>query len=99
MDRIPSDSLDSSNGRFAQAFDAESRDFIKDATSVLEWMVRRASIRAERLPASPAPVATTLPPRGLVEVMTMAPSSDFPDGGHCPFGQLRLFIVRGPYRA
>ena len=41
MDRIPGNSLDPSDGRFAHAFDAQSRDFIKGGAPVLESTVRK----------------------------------------------------------
>ena len=70
MDRIPSDSLDTSNGRFAHAFDAQSRDFIKSGGPVLESIIGCPDRRAESLPTSPALVATTLSPPSLVETVT-----------------------------
>ena len=69
MDRVPGNSLDSSDGRLIQAFDAERRNFIKGGSPVLESMIRCTSCRAERLPTSLALVATTLPPPGLVEAV------------------------------
>ena len=50
MDRIPGNSLDSSNGRFAHAFDAQSRDFIKSGAPVLESIIRCPGRRANVFP-------------------------------------------------
>jgi hypothetical protein len=52
------------------ARDAQSRDFIKGGAPELESMIMHTGVRAERLPADPALVSTTLPPRGLVETVT-----------------------------
>jgi hypothetical protein len=93
MDCIPGNALGSSDGRFVQAFDAKSCDLVKDRATVLESMIRCAGCRAERLPASPAPVSTTLPPCGLVEtVADDLSTSGLPRQGALPLGQLRLFI-------
>jgi hypothetical protein len=62
MDRMPGNSLDSSDGRLIQALDTEGGDFIKRGATVLESIVGCPVCRAKRLPASPAPIATTLPP-------------------------------------
>jgi hypothetical protein len=40
MNRIPGNSLDSSDGGFVQTFDTEGGDFIKDRTPMLESIVR-----------------------------------------------------------
>ena len=69
MNRIPGDSLDSSDGRLVQAFDTESGDFIKGGAPVLESIIGCPGCRAECLPTSPALVATTLPPPGRVEAV------------------------------
>jgi hypothetical protein len=39
MNRIPSNSFDPTDSRFAHAFDAESRDFIKGGATVLESII------------------------------------------------------------
>ena len=70
MDRIPGNSLDSSDGRFVHTFDAQSRDFIESGPPVLKSMVGCTSVRAEGLPARPALESTTLPTPGLVETVT-----------------------------
>jgi hypothetical protein len=69
MDRIPGHSHDSSHGGLVQPLDAESRHLIQDGATVLESLVRRTGIRAERLPTSPATVSTPFPPLGLVEAV------------------------------
>ena len=69
MDRIPSDSLDSSDGRLIQALDTERGDFIKGGATVLESIIGCPGCRAERLPTSSALVATTLPPPSRVEAV------------------------------
>ena len=53
----------------AGAFDAKRCDFGKARPAVLESMISCAGCRAERLPAGPAPVSTTLPPCGLAETV------------------------------
>ena len=99
MNRIPGDSLDSSDGGLVQAFDTERGDFIKGRATVLESIIRCAGCRAECLPTSLALVATTLSPPGLVEAMANDGSDAvFPEGGQCLLGQLRLFMVGGPCR-
>ena len=86
MNRIPGNSLGSSNGRFTHAFDAQSRDFIKGGAAVLEMMVRCVGVRAKGLPASPAPVATTLSAPGRVEAVTN-------DGSGVAFSRGRAVLV------
>src|SRR5687768_11032585 len=63
-------SLDPSDSRFAYAFDAQSRDFIKSGATVLESIIGCPARRAECLPTSSAPVATTLSPPSLEETVT-----------------------------
>jgi hypothetical protein len=86
MDRIPGNPLDSSNGGFVQSLDAESRHLIKDGAPVLESMVSRAGIRAERPPTSPATVSTPFPPGCLVEAVEN-------DGSGVGFSQQRVLPV------
>jgi hypothetical protein len=86
MDRIPSNSLDPSDGRFVQTFDTEGGDLIKHRTPVLESMIRCQGCRAECLPTNLALVATTLPALGLVEAM----ADDTFGSGFC---QLRALSV------
>ena len=59
IDSIPADVLDSGDSRLVQAFDAESRHLIKGGAAVLEPIVRRPSIGAERFLACLASVSTT----------------------------------------
>jgi hypothetical protein len=70
MDRIPGNSLDPSDSRFAHAFDAQSRDFIKSGAPVLESIIGCPGRRAKCLPTRSALVATTFPPPSLVETVT-----------------------------
>jgi hypothetical protein len=78
MNCIPGNALDSSDGRLIQALDTERGNLIKDRTPVLESMIRSPGYRAERLPTSPAPVATTLSPSSRVEAMANdGPGVDF----------------------
>ena len=69
MDRVPSNSLDPSDGGLVQTFNTEGGDLIKGASPVLESMIRCPDCRAERLPASRATVATALSPSSRVEAM------------------------------
>ena len=69
MDRIPGNSLDSSDGRLIQALDTEGGDFIKPGATVLESIIRCPVCRAERLSTRPALVATSLPPPGRVKAV------------------------------
>src|SRR4029453_13375672 len=70
MNRIASYWLDPGDSRFAHAFDAQSRDFIKSGAPVLESIIRCAGRRAECLPTSSALVATTLSPPSRIETVT-----------------------------
>src|SRR4030095_4052528 len=70
MNRIPGNSLDPSDSRFAHALDAQSRDFIKSGAPVLESIIGQPGRRAECLPTSSALVATTLSPPSPIETMT-----------------------------
>ena len=70
MNRIPRNSLDSSNGGFAHPFDAQGSDFIKGGATVLESIIGHPGRGAEGLPTSPALVATTLSPPSPVETVT-----------------------------
>ena len=67
MDRVPGNSFDSSDGGLIHALDTEGGDFIEPGPTVLESIVGSPVCRAKRLPASPAPIATTLPPSGRVD--------------------------------
>jgi len=67
--RIPGDSLGPSDGRLVEAFDAESRHFIKSGTTVLQSMIRCPARRAECLATRLALVATTLSAPGRVEAV------------------------------
>jgi hypothetical protein len=61
MNRIPGNSLDSSNGGLDETFDTEGGHFIKGGATVLESVIQCSGGRAECLSTSPALVATTLP--------------------------------------
>ncbi len=65
MDRIPGNSLDSSNGGLVQTLDTESRDFVKACAPVLEV----SGCGAECLPTTLAQVATTPSPPRSEEAM------------------------------
>src|SRR5262249_37615523 len=69
MDRIPGNSLNSSDGRLIETFDTEEGDFIKGGETVLESVVRCPDCRAERLSTSLALVATTLSPLSRIEAV------------------------------
>jgi len=86
INRIPGESLHSSDRRLIQPFDAESRDFIKGRAPVLESMIGCPGCRAERLPTHLALVATTLPPSGHVEPMAN-------DGSGVAFSRWRTVLV------
>jgi hypothetical protein len=62
--------LDSGDSRLVQAFDAESGNLIKGGAAVLEPIVRRPGIGAERFLACLASVSTTPSPTGLIETKT-----------------------------
>jgi hypothetical protein len=94
MNCIPSNALGSSEGRFVPAFDAKSCDAVKDRATVLESMIRCAGCRAERLPASPASVSTTLPPSGLVETV----ADDLSTGGLPRQGALAIATAETLHR-
>jgi hypothetical protein len=69
MNRVPGNSLDSSDRRLIQTFDTEGGDFIKGRTTVLESIIRCPVCRAECLSTSPALVATTLSLPSRVETV------------------------------
>ena len=70
IDSIPADVLDSGDRRLVQAFDAQSRNLIKGGAAVLEPIVRRPGIGAERFLACLASVSTTPSPTSLIETKT-----------------------------
>ena len=86
MNRIPGNSFDSSDRPLVQAFDSQSRNFIKRAATMLESIIRCATGRGERLPTNLALVATTLSPSRLVEAVTN-------DGSEVTFCQGRAVPV------
>jgi len=63
IDSIPADVLDSGDSRLVQAFDAESRNLIKGGAAMLEPIVRRPGIGAERFLACLTALSTTFPQR------------------------------------
>jgi len=67
MNGIPGDSLYPSYGGLVQALDAERGDIIEGRATMLESMVWRSGVRAERLTASPTPESTPFPRLGYVE--------------------------------
>jgi hypothetical protein len=69
MNRIPADSLDSSDGRLIEAFDTEGGDFIKECGPMLESIIGCPGGRAKGPSTSPALVATTLPRPSPVETV------------------------------
>ena len=70
MNRIPGDSLDSSDGRLIEAFDTEGGHFIKECAPMLESIIGCPGGRAKSPSTSPALVATTLSPSSPVETVT-----------------------------
>ncbi|HEY6270544.1 MAG TPA: hypothetical protein VIX19_00950 [Terriglobales bacterium] len=70
MNGVPADPVDSSDGGLVEAFDAESGNRIKCATTVLESVISCSDSRAERLSTSLALVATMLSPPGLLETVS-----------------------------
>jgi hypothetical protein len=67
MDGIPGDSLYPNYRGLVQALDAERGNLIEDGATMLEPMVWRAGVRAERLTARTATISTTPPAVGSVE--------------------------------
>ena len=67
INRIPGDSLYSSNRRFVQPFNTHAGDYGKGHATVLEPMPGRAGIGTECLSASAATMSTTPPPLGFVK--------------------------------
>ncbi len=67
MNGIPGDALYPSDRRLVQTLDAESGDVIKGRATMLESMVWRGGVRAERLTASPTPESTPFPRLGCIE--------------------------------
>jgi hypothetical protein len=51
IDRIPGDSLDTSDGRLVQAFDAQGGDLVEGRATMLQSMLRRRGVHAEGLAA------------------------------------------------
>ena len=86
MDRIPGDSLDSSDGGLTMTFNTEGGDLIKPGATVLESIIRCPVCRAERLSTSPATVSTPFPPGCLVEAVEN-------DGSGVGFSQQRVLPV------
>src|SRR5262249_42746597 len=86
MNRIPGDSLDSSDGRLVEAFDTESRDFVKRGATVLQPIIRCPARRAEGLATRLAPVATTLSASSRIEAVTN-------DGSAVAFSRGRAMLV------
>src|SRR5215469_14620534 len=70
MNGVSADPVDSSDGGLAEAFDAESGNFIKCGTTVLESVTSCSYSRAERLSTSLALVATMPSPPGLEETVS-----------------------------
>jgi len=78
MNGIPGDSLYPSYGGLVQALDAERGDLIEGRATMLESMVWRSGVRAERLTASPTPESTPFPRLGYVEAEADdAPGTNF----------------------
>jgi hypothetical protein len=69
MNRIPSDSLDSSNSRLIEAFDTEGGDSVKRGPPMVESIIRCPVCRAERLSTNPTLIATTLSPPSPIEAV------------------------------
>ena len=70
MNGIPGDSFYPSYRRLAQALDAERGDLVEGRTTMLESMVWRSAVRAERLAAGTATISTTPASIGSVESVT-----------------------------
>jgi hypothetical protein len=67
--RVPCDSLYARDCGLVQTLNTQGSNFVKGRSTVLEPMVWATGIRAECLSASPALVATPLPPLGLIEAV------------------------------
>jgi len=67
LNGIPGDSLYPSYRGLVQALDAERGNLIEGGATMLEPMVWRAGVRAERLTAGTATISTTPPAVGSVE--------------------------------
>jgi len=70
MNRIPGDTLDSSNSRFVHTLDTEGGDSVKRGPPMVESIIRCPDCRAERLSTNPTLIATMLSPSGLVEAVS-----------------------------
>ena len=68
-DRVPASSLQPRNDGLADTLNAERRDFVKSASTVLEAVIWRALCRAERHSAALATGATTFSGLGLVKAV------------------------------
>jgi hypothetical protein len=86
MNRVPGNTLDSSDGRLIQTFDTESSNLIKHRTPVLKSIIRCPGGRAERLSTSPTLVATTLSRPSRVEAVAN-------DGSDVAFLRRRAVLV------
>ena len=67
MNGIPGDSHYPGYRGLVQALDAERGDLIEGRATMLESMVWRSGVRAERLTASPTPESTPFPRLGCIE--------------------------------
>jgi hypothetical protein len=78
MNGISGDSLYPSYRGLVQALDAERGDLIEGRATMLESMVWRSGVRAERLTASPTPESTPFPRLGCIETKADdAPGTNF----------------------
>jgi len=68
--RVPSNLLDSGNRGFIHALNAESGDFIKRSSTMLESVINSASVPAERPAAHLASEPTAFTPAGWVKTKT-----------------------------
>ncbi len=68
--RVPGNLLDSGNGGFIHALNAESGDFIKRSSTMLESVINSASVPAEGPAAHLASEPTAFTPAGWVETKT-----------------------------
>ena len=67
---LSSDSLDSGNAGFTDAFHTECGNLVEHPAAMRESVVWRAFCRTERLSATTAALSTMLPRLGLVESVT-----------------------------
>jgi hypothetical protein len=87
VNRVPGNSLDSSDRGLIQTFDTESSHLIKDRTPVLKSIIRCPDCRAEGLSTSPALVAATLPRPSRVKAVANEDSDvAFSQGRAVPVG-------------